>query len=83
MGYRVAGAGSRFEGSTRHSMVVRDCPLCRWDGGTGGGGGREETGGKVRRMSPLPLRSVFSSVFFPASAPEVTTVQAVSLLALK
>ena len=26
MGYRVAGAGSRFEGSTRHSMVFRDCP---------------------------------------------------------
>ena len=49
MGYSVAGVGSRFEGSTVHSMAVRGCPLCRWDGGKwrvrrneawGWGGGR-------------------------------------------
>ena len=50
MGYRVAGAGSRFEGSTRHSMVVRDCPLCRWDGGTAGGVRRNEAVGVGRRQ---------------------------------
>lgn len=38
--------------------------------------GGEEAGGKVRGMSPLPLRSVF----FPACA---TTVPAVFLLTLK
>lgn len=39
--------------------------------------------GGVRGKSPLPLGSVFSSVFLPAPAPEVTMVQAVSLLPLK
>ena len=62
---QLAGVGSRFEGSTVHSMAVRGCPLCRWDGGKwrvrrneawGWGGGRWKSERNESSSSEVCLR---------------------------
>lgn len=67
MGDRVAKKGSRLEKFTMHPMPVSGCPPC-W-----------EKGERAKGIESS-LWSVISSVFQP---PQVTRVQAVSLLPLK